>query len=123
MATQTAPTQTINVHFGYLRAKRVLDILFVLLGSLFILVIGVFIAVLILLGSRGPILYRQKRIGQNGVEFEMLKFRSMYVNNNDTPHREAIKQYMNGEILNDNGDMLYKIGNDPRITRVGRIIR
>ncbi len=66
---------------------------------------------------------RQKRIGQNGVEFEMLKFRSMYVNNNDTTHREAIKQYMNGEILNDNGDMPYKLGDDPRITRVGRIIR
>ncbi len=123
MATQTAPTQTINVHFGYLRAKRVLDILFVLLGSLFILVIGVFIAVLILLGSRGPILYRQKRIGQNGVEFEMLKFRSMYVDNDDAAHREAIKQYMNGKTLDGESDMPYKLSYDPRITRVGRIIR
>jgi len=123
MAVQSAPIQTVRIHLGYLRAKRILDILFVLLISPLILLAGALVAVLILLDSKGPILYRQKRIGQNGVEFEMLKFRSMYVNNNDTPHREAIKQYMNGEILNDNGDMLYKIGNDPRITRVGRIIR
>ncbi len=123
MAVQSAPIQTVRIHLGYLRAKRILDILFVLLISPLILLAGALVAVLILLDSKGPILYRQKRIGQNGVEFEMLKFRSMYVNNNDTTHREAIKQYMNGEILNDNGDMLYKIGNDPRITRVGRIIR
>src|SRR6266699_6979662 len=123
MAVQSAPLQTVRIHLGYLRAKRMLDILFVLLISPLILLVGAFVAVSILLDSNGPVFYRQKRIGQNGVEFEMLKFRSMYVNNNDTTHREAIKQYMNGEILNDNGDMLYKICNDPRITRVGRIIR
>src|SRR6266567_333220 len=123
MAVQSAPIQTVRIHLGYLRAKRILDILFVLLISPLILLAGALVAVLILLDSKGPVFYRQKRIGQNGVEFEMLKFRSMYVNNNDTTHREAIKQYMNGEILNDNGDMPYKLGDDPRITRVGRIIR
>jgi lipopolysaccharide/colanic/teichoic acid biosynthesis glycosyltransferase len=123
MAIQTAPLQAINVQFGYLRAKRVFDILFVLLISLFILLFSAFVAVLILFDSRGPILYRQKRIGQNGVEFEMLKFRSMYVDNNDAAHREAIKQYMNGKTLDGEGDTPYKMSYDPRITRVGRIIR
>jgi lipopolysaccharide/colanic/teichoic acid biosynthesis glycosyltransferase len=128
MAVQTAPIQAINIHFRYLRAKRLLDIVFVLLISLFVLLLSAFVAVLILFDSKGPILYRQKRIGQKGVEFEMLKFRSMYVNNDDAAHREAIKQYMNGETLNDEtlndeNATPFKLSNDPRVTRVGRIIR
>ena len=123
MAVQTAPIQAINIHFRYLRAKRLLDIVFVLLISLFILLVSAVVAVLILFDSKGPILYRQKRVGQNGVEFEMLKFRSMYVDNNDATHRTAIKQYMNGETLNGENDMPFKLSNDPRVTRVGRIIR
>ncbi len=123
MAVQTAPIQTINIHLGYLRAKRVLDIMFVLLISPFILLVSAFVAVSILLDSKGPILYRQRRVGQNGVEFEMLKFRSMYIANDDAVHREAIKQYMNGETLNGDSDAPYKMGDDLRITRVGKIIR
>src|SRR5438874_5327086 len=123
MAVQTAAVQSINIHPNYLRAKRALDILFTLLIFIPLCIVIAIVAVCIRLDSKGPVFYRQKRIGQNGVEFEMLKFRSMYVNNNDTTHREAIKQYMNGEMLNDNGDMPYKLGDDPRITRVGRIIR
>jgi lipopolysaccharide/colanic/teichoic acid biosynthesis glycosyltransferase len=123
MAIQSASVQTLNVHFRYLRAKRLLDIVFVLLISVFIFLVSAFVAVLILFDSKGPILYRQKRIGQNGVEFEMLKFRSMYVDNNDAAHREAIKQYMNGETLNGESAVPFKLSNDPRITRVGRMIR
>src|SRR5947209_17595080 len=123
MAVQSVPMQIVDIHLGYLRAKRIFDILFVLLISPLILLVGAIVAVLIVLDSNGPVFYRHKRIGQNGVEFEMLKFRSMYVNNDDTVHREAIKQYMNGATLNGNGDMPYKMGGDPRITRVGRIIR
>src|SRR5437868_5137944 len=123
MAVQSAPLQTIRIQISYVRAKRVLDILFVLLISPLILLVGALVAVLILSDSKGPILYRQKRLGKNGVEFEMLKFRSMYIDNDDTIHREAIKRYMNGEVLNGNGDMQFKIGDDPRITKVGKIIR
>ena len=123
MAVQSAPLQTIRIQISYVRAKRVLDILFVLLISPLILLVSALVAVAILSDSKGPILYRQKRVGQNGVEFEMLKFRSMYVDNDDTIHREAIKQYMNGEALNGNGDMQYKVADDPRITKVGKIIR
>src|SRR5437868_9472370 len=129
MAVQTAQTpQTATIDFisiqpNYLRAKRAIDILFTLLIFIPLCILIAIVAVLIRLDSKGPILYRQKRIGQNGVEFEMLKFRSMYVDNDDTIHREAIKRYTNGEVLNGNGDMPYKLGDDPRITRVGRIIR
>src|SRR6266704_1497219 len=60
---------------------------------------------------------------QNGVEFSMLKFRSMFENSEDKAHREAVKQYMNGERLNGDADAPYKLKNDARVTRVGRIIR
>jgi len=109
----------------YLKAKRLLDIFFTLLIlPPLCLVVGV-IAVLIRLDSKGPIFFRQKRVGLNGIEFEMLKFRSMHVNCDDAAHREAIKHYMNGATLNGDADAenSYKLVDDPRVTRVGRIIR
>ena len=123
MSVQSAPIQTISIQLGYARAKRFLDILFTLLILPLLLVVGTIVIVLIRLESKGPILFRQKRVGQNGVEFELLKFRSMHVNNDDAVHREAIKHYMNGEILNGNGNIPYKMGEDPRVTRVGKFIR
>lgn len=123
MVVQSAPIETIRLNPGYLQAKRVLDVVFTLLILLPLLLIGLVIAVLILLDTRGPILYRQKRIGRNGEEFEMLKFRSMYVNCDDTKHREAIKHYMNGRALNNDARTPYKEHNDPRVTRIGQFIR
>lgn len=110
----------------YLRIKRVLDILVILLLLPLLCLVMLIVAVLIRLDSEGPVFYRQKRVGQDGVEFEMLKFRSMQINNDDSLHREAVKRYMNGDMLNHDGGSvgtLYKLVDDPRITRVGRIIR
>src|SRR5439155_16021658 len=123
MTVRSGPLQTINIHPDYTGAKRLLDIAFTLLISPLILLVGAIIAVLIWFDSPGPIFYRQKRVGQNGVEFEMLKFRSMHVDNDDSVHRQAIQHYMNGEALNGDGNMPYKMGNDLRVTRVGRLIR
>ncbi|MGH2496079.1 MAG: sugar transferase [Ktedonobacteraceae bacterium] len=110
----------------YLQIKRIIDILFILLLLPFLCVVMLIVAVLIRLDSEGPVLYRQKRVGQDGVEFEMIKFRSMQINNDDSLHREAVKRYMNGDLFNNDGGSvgtLYKLVDDPRITRVGRIIR
>jgi len=117
MAILSPPTQEI-IYFKprYLKAKRLLDIFFTLLIlPPLCLVVGV-IAVLIRLDSKGPIFFRQKRVGLNGVEFEMLKFRSMYVNCDDAAHREAVKHYMNGATLNGDADAenSYKLVDDPR---------
>jgi lipopolysaccharide/colanic/teichoic acid biosynthesis glycosyltransferase len=125
MVVQSAPIRTITIDSNYLRAKRLLDIIFTLLISPFVLLVGVVVVVCIKLDSRGPIFFRQKRVGQNGVEFEMLKFRSMYVNSDELAHREKIIKYMNGQKLSEDntGKMSYKDTHDPRITRVGRFIR
>ncbi len=126
MAVQTMPTQeTIIINKGYWRTKRVLDLLFTLLILLPLCLVIAIIAILIRLDSKGPIFFRQKRVGMNGVEFDMFKLRSMYENSDDTLHRQAIEQYMANQLLNSNttADIKYKQINDPRITRVGQFIR
>jgi lipopolysaccharide/colanic/teichoic acid biosynthesis glycosyltransferase len=125
MLVQSRSIETIPINTSYLKAKRILDVTFTLLVAPFVLFVGVIVAICIKLNSPGPIFYRQKRIGQDGVEFDMLKFRSMYINNDSNVHREKIIKYMNGEKLNEdgNGDMAYKQLHDPRITSVGRFIR
>lgn len=125
MLVQTAPTrEKISLSPGYLRAKRVLDVTITLLLLPFCGLAMVIIALMIRLDSSGPIIFRQKRLGQDGVEFEFLKFRSMYVNNDDTLHRTAIEQFMTGQLINsDKKKNHYKMGNDQRITRIGKFIR
>ncbi len=126
MAVPVMPGQsTINISLGYLRTKRLLDIIFSLLVLFPLCIVIVIVAVFIRLDSPGPIFYRQKRVGLNGVEFNMYKFRSMHVNNDDSFHRKAIAEFMNGQKLHDDTttDTLYKMIDDPRVTRVGRFIR
>jgi lipopolysaccharide/colanic/teichoic acid biosynthesis glycosyltransferase len=126
MIIQSAPTQeTISLSPSYLRAKRILDITVTLLLLPVLCLVMALIALVIRLDSEGPIFFRQKRLGQNGSEFEFLKFRSMYVNNDDAAHRNAIEQFMQGERINTSTRTAnhYKIVADRRITRVGKFLR
>ena len=125
IASRTPKPDMIEFSPRYLRAKRILDVIFTLLMLPFLGVVIAIIALLIWLDSDGPVFFRQKRIGQNGVVFEMLKFRSMYINTDDSTHRQAIEQYMNGKSLNGEAenDMMFKLYDDPRVTRIGRVIR
>lgn len=126
MAVLSPPTRsTISINAGYLKVKRILDIIFTLLILIPFVVVIVIFAVLIRIDSKGPVFFRQKRVGRNGVEFYMLKLRSMYVDSDDSVHRESIKLYMNGAALNENvdADNQYKLADDPRVTKVGRFIR
>lgn len=126
MAILTPPTQNaISIDPGYLRAKRILDIVFTLLILLPFCIVILIVAIMIRLDSKGPIIFRQKRVGLNGAEFTMFKFRSMYVDSDDATHREAIEQFMNGAPLNGDVDApnLYKLVDDPRVTRIGQFIR
>jgi lipopolysaccharide/colanic/teichoic acid biosynthesis glycosyltransferase len=87
----------------------------------------VLIAILVKLTSRGPILFRQDRIGQYGRRFTFLKFRSMRVDNDPTVHREYVTKLIAGEAervtASANGKGVYKLANDRRITRVGAFLR
>jgi len=114
---QTSTVQPIEFNTHYLRAKRVLDIVFTLLVAPFLLLVGIIIAICIKLDSEGPIFFRQTRIGRNGVAFQMLKFRSMYVNGDENVHKKRVEEMMR------NGQTLDKEKNDPRITKIGRFIR
>ncbi len=109
-----------------LAIKRLMDIVgslaaVVLFAPLFLLV-----AVLVKLGSKGPVLYKQERLGQFGNPFSFLKFRSMYANNDPKIHREFMKRVISGDHDGETeGEKkkVYKMTNDPRITRVGRFLR
>jgi lipopolysaccharide/colanic/teichoic acid biosynthesis glycosyltransferase len=106
--------------------KRSMDIV----GSLFLLALfsPVFflIAAAVKLTSRGPVLFRQQRIGEHGTPFTFLKFRSMYSNNDSSKHEEYVRQLIAGQAAknaNGNGDGIFKLTNDPRITPVGSFLR
>lgn len=99
--------------------KRMFDIVVTICGGFFILPFMLFIAVIIYLDSEGPIIYKQKRIGQNGKEFNFYKFRSM-VKNADTILEEYLNTYESEKI---EWQKNFKLKNDPRVTKIGRIIR
>lgn len=96
-------------------AKRLFD---VVVSGLLIIFTGplmVALAVLVKLDSRGPILFRQERVGIEGAHFAMLKFRSMVV--------DAEDRLADLASLNEGSGVLFKIKNDPRVTRVGGFLR
>jgi len=126
MTVETVAIQkTIGINQNYERTKRLLDVIFTLLIFIPLCVIIAIAALCIRLDSKGPVFFRQRRVGRNGVEFDMLKFRSMYVNSDDALHRETIAKYMSGQKLLDSttSDLSYKQVDDPRVTRVGRFLR
>jgi lipopolysaccharide/colanic/teichoic acid biosynthesis glycosyltransferase len=109
---------------AYLRTKRVLDIALTLLALIPAGLVMLVAAAAIWVDSPGPIFFRQKRIGMNGCEFTLYKFRSMYHNVPSSIHQEAVARFISGQVLNNaNSGMPYKLGNDTRITRVGKFIR
>jgi exopolysaccharide biosynthesis polyprenyl glycosylphosphotransferase len=75
------------------------------------------LALLVKLGSPGPIFFRQERIGLNGSTFQMIKFRSMVVDAEDRLQEISSLDRAEGN------DILFKMKNDPRVTPVGRIMR
>ena len=83
------------------------------------------IALAIKFTSKGPVLFRQERIGQFGVPFKFLKFRSMYVANNSDAHKKFVQDLIAGskEQAGQEGEKSFKIKNDPRVTAIGRFIR
>jgi len=101
---------------AYRMLKRAMDVAGGLAGILFALPVLVLIALLIKLEDpKGGVFFRQTRVGKNGKEFQMYKFRSM-VSDAEKRLAELLKQ-------NEIKGHMFKMKNDPRITRVGRVIR
>jgi exopolysaccharide biosynthesis polyprenyl glycosylphosphotransferase len=95
--------------------KRAFDLLGASLGLLAVSPLLVIIAIAIKLDSRGPVFFRQLRVGRYGQRFQMLKFRTM------VPDAEALKDSLRHR--NEAREGLFKIAEDPRVTRVGRWLR
>jgi lipopolysaccharide/colanic/teichoic acid biosynthesis glycosyltransferase len=111
-----------------LRAKRFIDVL----GSLFAIIwfapIFLSVPILIKISSKGPVLFKQERIGLAGARFMLLKFRSMHVDNDPTVHKDFVRNLIlagksTSSDVNTKDNGTYKIKNDPRVTLVGRILR
>lgn len=115
-AGYTVVTYSIN-HFDYRRMtiKRLIDIVGGLVGCILTAVLTPFVAIAIRIDSPGPIFFAQTRIGKNGRRFKIYKFRSMYV--------DAEERKKELEAQNEMQGLMFKMDNDPRITRVGKFIR
>lgn len=107
-------------------AKRGSDLI-IALGALLVLSpLWLLIALLIKLDSRGPVFYKQERVGMDGRVFLFYKFRTMRAGTDDAEHREFQKRYISGQPDSNLGDdqrPAYKLRADDRVTRLGRILR
>ncbi len=104
-----------NAQQANARLKALLDYAIVIPALLFIWPLFLIIAIAVKLDSPGPIIYRRRVVGKNGLMFDALKFRTMYVNG-----EEIMARYpkLKAEL-----DKNYKLKCDPRVTRVGKLLR
>lgn len=100
---------------GELLLKRLMDIAGALVGCFICILFGIIVAPLIFLEDPGPIIFKQKRVGRNGKFFYIYKFRSMYQD------AEAKLQTLKDQ--NEMQGFMFKMKNDPRITKIGKILR
>jgi exopolysaccharide biosynthesis polyprenyl glycosylphosphotransferase len=107
--------------------KRTLDIVGSTVALILFAPLFLVIAIAIKTTSKGPVFFRQERIGQNGQSFVFLKFRSMKANNDSSIHQDYVRQLIAGKAerhqSNGNGGGVFKLTEDPRITPVGAFLR
>jgi len=116
-----------NRRKSLLVVKRMIDIAGSAVALVLCAPLCLAIAAAIKMTSKGPVLFRQQRVGQYGQCFTFLKFRSMRVGNDHTVHQkfvtEMIKSEADRDPANAKGERIYKIKNDKRVTRVGNFLR
>ncbi|GEQ16857.1 sugar transferase [Clostridium butyricum] len=95
--------------------KRLMDIICSMSALIVLAPILIVVAILIKIESKGPVIFSQERVGINNKKFKMYKFRSMVVNADDM--KEKLEKQ------NERKGPMFKIKNDPRITKIGRFIR
>ena len=100
---------------GYFIIKRIIDIIGALCGILLLSPVMIIVGIWIKLDSKGPVFFAQNRIGQDGTQFKMYKFRSMCMDAECLLDKLREKNEMSGP--------MFKIKEDPRVTKIGRFIR
>jgi exopolysaccharide biosynthesis polyprenyl glycosylphosphotransferase len=110
LVSRNKPESQVGFYF-----KRVIDIIGATIFFLLFAIPLIFIASAIKIDSKGPVIFRQTRVGKNGKPFTFYKFRSMYLDAD-----ERINQLLE---FNETNGATFKMKNDPRVTRVGRILR
>lgn len=113
-----------------LTIKRVMDVTGSLLALILFSPILIVAALLIKLTSKGPVLFRQRRVGQHGHTFDCLKFRTMDLESDSKVHQEFVTAFIKGQMgvsANGNGHGVvpapFKLTQDPRVTPIGRMLR
>jgi len=124
----------------YYRAKRIMDVALILMAALVVLPVVILLGVLVRLGSPGPAIFTQERLGARWTRrdglwgwelrpFKFYKLRTMVQDADPTPHRTYLAAYIAGDVgaieLANPGasDGSYKIACDPRVTRIGSVLR
>ncbi|SFG51765.1 Sugar transferase involved in LPS biosynthesis (colanic, teichoic acid) [Priestia megaterium] len=106
----------VNNKLGYSKTKRLIDVIGAILGLLILLPIFFIVGILIKIEDpKGPVFFKQVRVGKDGSEFNMYKFRSMV-----TDAEEKLAELLS---LNQVSGAMFKMKNDPRVTKIGRFIR
>ncbi len=106
---------------AYELGKRLLDVALAVVLLVLTSPILLVAAVLVRSTSPGPVLFRQTRVGRAGEPFCMLKFRTMQTGTSDQAHRDYVRSLLAGEAEAHDG--LYKLEDDPRVTRIGAVLR
>jgi len=119
--------EPLGSHGFQMALKRGMDILGSLVGLLLFSPLMLVTAIAIKMTSPGPIIFKQSRIGRKGLRFQFYKFRSMHSNIDDQIHREYVTNLIKGNLdkinQGDEETPLFKMKSDPRVTRLGKIIR
>ena len=114
-------------NISYNIIKRIIDIVGAITGLIFSVPVMLIVAALIKMTSKGPVLFKQTRIGYWGKTFTFMKFRTMKVDCDDSIHKAYVKKLINGKNeevnLGSKDKPLYKIERDPRVTGIGHFLR
>lgn len=107
------------------RLRRAIDIAGSVFGIVLFSPLFIVVPLLIKLTSKGPVFYRQQRIGEGGRRFTFLKFRSMRVDSKENMHKQFVQDFIRGQTAGEGAERerVYKITDDPRVTGVGRFLR
>lgn len=112
---KTISGESADYNLLYKMSKRMLDIMASVIGLICLSPVLLLLVVLIKIDSKGPVIFKQKRVGFKGREFYMYKFRSMVVNAEELKAKLAAQNEMSGP--------MFKMKEDPRATKIGKFIR